>query len=73
MLMLVSDVGERGGCDGQKCCYLYSTHSDSNGNEMFTIAYRVPLAQIEVIEGAEDDVFFLLYRVNRSVEGRCGG
>lgn len=40
---------------------------------MFTIAYRVPLAQIEVIEGAEDDVFFLLYRVNRSVEGRCGG
>ena len=39
---------------------------------MFTIAYRVPLAQIEVIEGAGDDVFFLLYRVNRSVEGRCG-
>ena len=41
---------------------------------MFTITYRVPLAQIEVVEGAEEeDIFFLLYRVNRSVEGRCEG
>ena len=98
----------------QKCVYIYSTQSDSNGNTIYAIAYRIPLSQVnttnqntilqtiaiaiinniaiikliimnfiptpmhdgqvEIVQQSEGDkdVLLILYRVNRSTEGRTG-
>ena len=52
-LLLLSDVsvGER--CEAQKCCYLYHSNSDENGNTTFAISYRIPFQNVGAVRGSE--------------------
>ena len=52
-LLLLSDVGASGRADAQKCCYLYHSNSDENGNTTFSISYRIPFQNVGAVHGCE--------------------
>ena len=46
-------MGESGGREAQKCCYLYHSNSDENGNTTFAISYRIPFQNVGAVRGSE--------------------
>lgn len=52
-LLLLSDVSAGGRCEAQKCCYLYHSNSDENGNTTFSISYRIPFQNVGAARGSE--------------------
>lgn len=48
-LLLVSDVRASGRSEVQKCCYLYHSNSDENGNTTFSISYRIPFQNVRLV------------------------
>lgn len=52
-LLLLSDVSAGERCEAQKCCYLYHSNSDENGNTTFAISYRIPFQNVRAVRGSE--------------------
>lgn len=52
-LLLLSDVSAGERCEAQKCCYLYHSNSDENGNTTFSISYRIPFQNVRAVRGSE--------------------
>lgn len=48
-LLLLSDVSAAERCEAQKCCYLYHSNSDENGNTTFAISYRIPFQNVRAV------------------------